>query len=230
MAIHRLRHHCLLWPELPASCSPGDRNQTSLRVSLPGEQVAAAQPSVLDPHWNECRRNPLCPVSPHGQQGRSCFCPGGGGSVKVRDELLGAPMCPKGTKVRTAITLSFFSPGDCGVIPGEVGRERVAGGGLAKRAAELLCWACSPPGSFLSFVTALLRYNSHPIYFPCLKDTASGLNEFAELCDCHHSLIPGHCHHPKDPFPFGCQPSPPSPICDITNLSVSVPWEPFLAG
>lgn len=132
--------------------------------------MAVARPSVLDPHWNECRPNPLCPLSPHGQRGRSCFCPGSGGRVKVRDELLGALMCSKGTKVRTAITFSFFSPGDCGVIPGEVRHKCVAGGGLVKRAAELLRWASSPPGPFLSFVTALSRYNSHPIHLPCLKD------------------------------------------------------------
>lgn len=36
------------------------------------------------------------------------------------------------------------------------------------RAREERC-ACSPPGPFLSLVTALLRYNSHPVHFPCLK-------------------------------------------------------------
>lgn len=29
------QHHCLLWPELPASCGCGDRDQTHLRASLP---------------------------------------------------------------------------------------------------------------------------------------------------------------------------------------------------
>lgn len=68
VAIHQLQHHCLLWPELPASCGSGNTNQTYLRASLPGEQVAVAQPSVLGPHWDECRRDPLGPLSPHGQQ------------------------------------------------------------------------------------------------------------------------------------------------------------------
>lgn len=77
----------------------------------------------------------LCPLT-----GSSCICLCSGGSVKGRDELPGAVMCSKGTQVRTATTFSFFSPGDCGVIPGEVGDKHVAGGGggLVKRAAALL--------------------------------------------------------------------------------------------
>lgn len=76
----------------------------------------------------------LCPLT-----GSSCICLCSGGSVKGRDELPGAVMCSKGTQVRTATTFSFFSPGDCGVIPGEVGHKHVAGGGgLVKRAAALL--------------------------------------------------------------------------------------------
>lgn len=109
-------------------------------------------------------------------------------------------------------------------------RKHVAGGGRAceeSGCAPAPAW--SPPGPFLSLVTALLRYDSHPIHFPCLKYIPVVLAS-SQLCNCHHYLIPGHCHHPKNPFSFGNQPSPPPPICGITDLTVSVSREPFLAG
>lgn len=70
--------------------------------------------------------------------------------MKGRDELPGAVMCSKGTQVRTVTTFSFFSPGDCGVIPGEVGRKHVAGGGEGLRRERLRSCAGLVPSWALS--------------------------------------------------------------------------------
>lgn len=88
-------------------------------------------------------------LSPHVQEGLSCFCSGTGGGVKWGDEPLGALVCSKETGFKTAFTFSSCLPGNCRAISREMGV--VARGRLVKGAEEVLGWACSLPEPFLSF-------------------------------------------------------------------------------
>lgn len=81
------------------------------------------KPSLLCPQLNECRHNPLCPLTPYGQQSCSCFGSGTGDGMKGGDELLGTLMYSEGTGVRITAMFSSCSPGNCGAVPGEVGGQ-----------------------------------------------------------------------------------------------------------